>query len=91
MVPPSIRMIYFGNLSSQRWKELINYEISTLTKATHPNICNIIDCEGSDGYAIRLSLEPMIGTPLSDILLRSSPTNDQISYLLSNVSRINSV
>jgi hypothetical protein len=81
------RMIDFRDSSSQRWKESIIQEISTLKVATHPNICNIIDFEGLDN-AIRLTLEPISETSLGEILQRSSLTMDQISCLSSKVSGI---
>ena len=79
-------MIYFHDSSSQRWKESIIQEISTLKEATHPNICNIIDFENLDTYAIRLTFEPTSETSLGEILQRSSLTMDQISCLSSEVS-----
>jgi hypothetical protein len=82
------RMIDFRDSSSQRWKESIIQEISTLKVATHPNICNIIDFKGLDTYAIRLTLESISETSLGEILQRSSLTMDQISCLSSKVSGI---
>jgi hypothetical protein len=83
---PTVRMIDFQRPSSQRWKQSISREISALKIATHVNICNIIGLEGSDMDAIRLTLEPAIGMSLRDILLRSSPTEEQMSCILSGVS-----
>jgi hypothetical protein len=82
------RMIDFRDSSSQRWKESIIQEISTLKEATHLNICNIIDFEGLDTYAIRLTLEATSQTSLGEILGRSTLTMDQISCLSSEVSGI---
>jgi len=83
---PTVRTIYLLSHSPQDYRESISNEISALKSAVHPNICNIIDLDDSDIYAIRLTLEPIIGMSLSDILQRSFPTKEQISCLLSMVS-----
>ena len=83
---PTVHTIHLLNDSPQHCRELIGNEISALKSAVHPNICNVIDFEDSDIYAIRLTLEPIVGMSLSDILQRSIPTKEQISCLLSMVS-----
>jgi hypothetical protein len=85
---PTIRTIYLLNHFPQHFRELISSEISALKSTVHPNICNIIDFEGSDIHAIRLTLEPIIGMSLSDILRRSFPTKEQMSCLLSMVGSV---
>jgi hypothetical protein len=85
---PTVRTINLLSHSPQHYRESISNEISALKSAVHPNICNIIDFDGSDIYAIRLTLEPIIGMSLSDILQRSFPTKEQISCLLSMVSSV---
>lgn len=81
---PTVCSIDFQNLSSG-WKEIIKREVSVLATATHPNIRKVIDVEASD-MSIRLSLEPIVGLSLRDILQRTSLKMDQVSCLSSKVS-----
>ena len=83
---PTIRIVNLQSLSSHRWKELINHEVSSLATAAHSNIRNIIAVEGADIKC--LTLEPIIGMSLRDVLHRSSLTNDQVSGLCSKVSKL---
>jgi len=76
---PATRTINLRSLSSQRLKESINHEISGLKTASHPNIRNIIIVKETD--IVCVTLEPIIGMSLRDVLHRSSLTNEQVSGL----------
>lgn len=82
---PVTRTLNLRTLSSQRWKESINHEVSSLAKASHPNIRNIVAIKGSD--LLCLSLEPILGMSLRDILRKSALTNNHVSGLCSKVGR----
>jgi hypothetical protein len=84
---PTVRTILL-NHSPQHYMASISSEISSLKAAVHPNICNIIDFEDSDIYVIHLTLEPIIGMALSNILQRNLPTKEQMSRLLSMVGSV---
>jgi tRNA A-37 threonylcarbamoyl transferase component Bud32 len=86
MALPVTRMINYQALPSQRWKELINHEVSSLATASHPNIRNIIAFEGTD--IMCLTLEAITGSSLGDILQRNDLMNDQVLGLCSKVGNI---
>lgn len=61
-------------------------EVSSLKAATHPNVRNITDVEAIDADILRITLEPIIGTCLSDILRRFDLTVSQVPRICFEVS-----
>lgn len=82
----AIRTFDLQSPSVQPLRILICREISAIKAGTHPNIRNIIDIEGVD--IIRVSLEPIIGMSLRDILQKNTLFSNQISHLCSKVRKI---
>lgn len=82
---PAIRTFDLQVPLFQSWRKSIYREISALKAGTHSNIRNIIDVEGVG--IVRLTLEPIIGMSLRDILQKGTLTNNQISHVCSKVRK----